>query len=158
MRELRGLRLILYREDIDRIAQILSGVARSCGARAALLLDREGRVILEQGDPVRGERRRVPSLASGAWVLFERLSPATRGGSLLLLTTGRAVLGLSPAGDEAALALLFRDGFPGDVASRATAASRKLGEMVKETASRKKVVEKVTLDFGRHGPWTPTRA
>ena len=73
-RKLRADRMVFYARDIDLLDGELDGFLEYSGAKAALLIDREGHLVTRRGEPVAGSMDSLSALIAGSFAATKEMA------------------------------------------------------------------------------------
>jgi predicted regulator of Ras-like GTPase activity (Roadblock/LC7/MglB family) len=71
---LREARMVFYRDDVARIDALLNELVQLSGARAALLVDREGHLVARVGDLRSVDGETVAALVAGSFAATREMA------------------------------------------------------------------------------------
>lgn len=136
---LREQRLVFYREDIVRIDAVQKELIQLSGARAALLVDREGHLVSKVGDLRAVDSDTIAALVAGSFAATREMARVLGEDqfSVVFHQGRRDSIQLTLAGDRTILTVLFDDSTTvGMVRIYTNEASKKLGEIFAEIEAR----------------------
>ena len=137
---LRHDRLTFYKEDIEKIDQILTEFLRLSGAKCALLIDKEGHMVTKSGSTDDFDMQAVAALVAGSYAATREMARLLGEDefSVLFHQGKRDNIQLTLVGDRTILATVFDERTTiGMVRLYAKEASEKLKKVFEEIAQRK---------------------
>lgn len=109
--KLRHDRLTFYREDIERIDQLLTEFLRLSGAKCALLIDKEGHLVTKKGEVRTIDMDTISALVAGSFAATKEMARLLGEEEFTALYHQgmRDNIQLSLVGDRTLLTILFDD-------------------------------------------------
>jgi predicted regulator of Ras-like GTPase activity (Roadblock/LC7/MglB family) len=138
--QLRDARLIFYAEDIQRLDAELDGFLELSNARCALLIDKDGHLVTQRGEPLRSNTDSIAALIAGSFAATKEMARQLGEDEFTLLSHQghRDSIQLQLIGNRTLLAALF-DGRSnlGMVRFYAQETSQRLASIFREIEQRK---------------------
>lgn len=108
---LREARMVFYRDDVARIDALLNELVQLSGARAALLVDREGHLVARVGDLRSVDGETVAALVAGSFAATREMARVLgeEPFSVVFHQGKRDSIQLTLAGERTILTVLFDD-------------------------------------------------
>ena len=72
--KLRADRLVFYSQDVDQLDGELDSFLELSGARAALLIDREGHLVTRRGEPIQSSVESISALIAGSFAATREMA------------------------------------------------------------------------------------
>ena len=140
---LRYDRLLFYKDDIDKIDQLLAEFLRLSGAKCALLIDKEGHLVTKRGELRTIDIDTISALVAGSFAATKEMARLLGEAefSALFHQGERDNIQLTLVGDRTLLTILFDD--------RTTVGMVRL--YAGETAKKMVEIYKTTIERTRHG-------
>lgn len=141
--KLRYDRLLFYKDDIDKIDQLLTEFLRLSGAKCALLIDKEGHLVTKRGELRTIDIDTISALVAGSFAATKEMARLLGEAefSALFHQGERDNIQLTLVGDRTLLTILFDD--------RTTVGMVRL--YAGETAKKMVEIYKATIERTRHG-------
>lgn len=136
---LRESRMVFYRDDVARIDASLNELIQLSGARAALLVDREGHLVSRVGDLRSVDAETVAALVAGSFAATREMARVLgeEQFSVVFHQGKRDSIQLTLAGDRTILTVLFDDSTTaGMIRIYTNEAAKKLGGIFRDIESR----------------------
>ena len=136
---LRHDRLTFYKDDIDKIDQILTEFLRLSGAKCALLIDKEGHLVTKRGEVRTIDMDTISALVAGSFAATKEMARLLGEEEFTALyhQGHRDNIQLGLVGDRTLLTILFDDRTTvGMVRLYANETAKKLSEIYKVAESR----------------------
>jgi len=137
--ELRDLRLVFYEEDVQQIDATLAEFLTRSKSKAAMLVDKDGHLITQQGSTEKVDTDTISALTAGCFAATREMARilGEEEFSALFHQGRRDNLQLSLVGLRTILAVLFDDATTiGMVRLYSAEAGRKLTSLFRKIASR----------------------
>lgn len=137
--KLRQDRLSFYKEDIDRIDQLLAEFLRLSGAKCALLVDKEGHMVTKKGEVRTIDMDTISALVAGSFAATKEMARllGEEEFTALFHQGHRDNIQLSLVGDRTLLTILFDDRTTvGMVRLYATETAKKLADIYRQALER----------------------
>ena len=109
--KLRYDRLLFYKDDIDKIDQLLAEFLRLSGAKCALLIDKEGHLVTKRGELRTIDIDTISALVAGSFAATKEMARLLGEAefSALFHQGERDNIQLTLVGDRTLLTILFDD-------------------------------------------------
>ena len=136
---IRDKRMAFYGDDIDRIDGELDGFLELSGARAALLIDKEGHLVTRRGEPIQASVETISALIAGSFAATREMARLLGEDefSNLFHQGQRDNIQISLVGERSLLAVVFDDRTNlGLVRFYAQECTRRLRDLMTEIATR----------------------
>lgn len=137
--KLRHDRLLFYKDDVDKIDQLLAEFLRLSGAKCALLIDKEGHLVAKHGELRTIDIDTISALVAGSFAATKEMARilGEQEFTAMYHQGERDNIQLSLVGDRTLLTILFDDRTTvGMVRLYATETSRKLAEIYRGCTER----------------------
>ncbi|HTF89650.1 MAG TPA: roadblock/LC7 domain-containing protein [Planctomycetota bacterium] len=107
--KLRADRLVFYAQDVERLDSELDAFLELCGARCALLIDKEGHLVTRRGEPLTSSVESIAALIAGSFAATKEMARqlGEEEFSILFHQGARDSIQLQLVGDRTLLAVLF---------------------------------------------------
>ena len=107
--KLRADRLVFYAQDVERLDSELDSFLELCGARCALLIDKEGHLVTRRGEPVASSIESIAALIAGSFAATKEMARQLGEDefSILFHQGARDSIQLQLVGERTLLAVLF---------------------------------------------------
>jgi predicted regulator of Ras-like GTPase activity (Roadblock/LC7/MglB family) len=107
--KLRSDRLVFYAQDVDRLDGELDAFLEQCGARCALLIDKEGHLVTRRGEAINHSVESIAALIAGSFAATKEMARQLGEDefSILFHQGARDSIQLQLVGDRTLLAVLF---------------------------------------------------
>ncbi len=107
--KLRADRLVFYAQDVERLDGELDAFLELCGARCALLIDKEGHLVTRRGESVGSSVESISALIAGSFAATKEMARQLGEDefSILFHQGARDSIQLQLVGDRTLLAVLF---------------------------------------------------
>src|SRR5687767_4988533 len=149
---LRSTRLVFYKEDIETIGKSLNVFLRNANAQCALLVDKDGHLVTQEGEAKSFDVDTISALVAGSFAATKQMAKllGEEEFALMFHQGKKDNIQLSLVGERTILAVIFDDRTTlGMVRLYASQVSSKLGELFGEIADRKSEGEKISQEFGQ---------
>ena len=109
--KLRSSRLVFYKDDIELINKVLAEFLRLSGSKCALLIDKEGHLVTQQGEVKTINMDTISALVAGSFAATKEMAKLLGEDqfSCLFHQGERDNIQLSLVGDRTLLTILFDD-------------------------------------------------
>jgi predicted regulator of Ras-like GTPase activity (Roadblock/LC7/MglB family) len=137
--KLRSDRLVFYAQDVERLDNELDAFLELCGARCALLIDKEGHLVTRRGEPLTSSVESIAALIAGSFAATKEMARQLGEDefSILFHQGARDSIQLQLVGERTLLAVLFDQRTNlGLVRFYAQETGRQLGEIFNDMAAR----------------------
>lgn len=107
--KLRADRLVFYAQDVARLDGELDAFLELCGARCAMLIDKEGHLVTRRGEPLNSSVESISALIAGSFAATKEMARQLGEDefSILFHQGARDSIQLQLVGDRTLLAVLF---------------------------------------------------
>ncbi len=149
---LRATRLVFYKEDIELIGKSLLSFLKNANAQCALLVDKDGHLVTQEGESSVYDMDTISALVAGSFAATRQMAKLLGEDefSLMFHQGKKDNIQLSLVGDRTILAVIFDDRTTlGMVRLYSSQVSSKLGQIFKDISIRKGEGEKISLEFGK---------
>jgi len=139
--KLREQRLVFYKADMDRIEKVLKDFVQLASATCALLVDKDGHLVTQQGRSGY-DTDTVSALVAGSFAATKQMARllGEEEFSVMFHQGVKDSIQLSLVGDRTILAVIFNDKTTvGMVRLYSSEVAKKLGQLFKEILSRQMV-------------------
>src|SRR5690349_12965524 len=92
--KLRSDRLVFYAQDVERLDSELDAFLELCGARCALLIDKEGHLVTRRGEAVGSSIESISALIAGSFAATKEMARQLGEDEFTILFDQRTNLGL----------------------------------------------------------------
>lgn len=136
---LRTDRMAFYEEDIERIDGELDGFLELSGARASLLIDREGHLVTRRGESIQSSADTISALVAGSFAATKEMARllGEEEFATMFHQGQRDNIQISLVGERSLLAIVFDDRTNlGLVRFYAQECTRRLREIMNEVTHR----------------------
>lgn len=136
---IREKRMAFYGDDVDRIDGELDGFLELSGAKAALMIDKEGHLVTRRGEPIQASVETISALIAGSFAATKEMARLLGEDefSNLFHQGQRDNIQISLVGDRSLLAVVFDDRTNlGLVRFYAQECTRRLREIMVEITNR----------------------
>lgn len=157
---LRHDRLTFYKQDIDRIDQVLADFLRLSGAKCALLIDKEGHLVTKRGELRTIALDTISALVAGSFAATKEMARLLGESefSAMFHQGQRDNIQLSLVGDRTLLTILFDDRTTvGMVRLYASETAKRLAAVYKEVQERPEQALDLGEGFGSNARRTLDR-
>lgn len=137
--KLRADRLVFYAQDVERLDSELDAFLELCGARCALLIDKEGHLVTRRGEALNSSVESISALIAGSFAATKEMARQLGEDefSILFHQGARDSIQLQLVGERTLLAVLFDQRTNlGLVRFYAQEASRQLAAIFEDMAAR----------------------
>jgi predicted regulator of Ras-like GTPase activity (Roadblock/LC7/MglB family) len=135
---LRNCRLVFYEKDIDGLHAELDSFLELSGARCALIVDREGHLVTQRGETLKGSHDAISALIAGSFAATREMARLLGEDQFTIMfhQGSRDSIQLQLVGDRALLAVLFDQRTNlGMVRFYAQETGKKVGAMIESIAA-----------------------
>ncbi len=153
--KLREQRLVFYRDDMEKIGRYLNEFLKLCGAKCAILVDREGHMVDKRGESGDFDLDTISALVAGSFAATKEMARilGEEQFSVLFHQGQRESIQLSLVGDRTLLTVIFDESTTlGVVRLYADEVSKKLGVLFEKIkvrgASGAPAEENISQEFG----------
>lgn len=107
--KLRADRLVFYAQDVELLDSELDAFLELCGARCALLIDKEGHLVTRRGEPLTSSVESISALIAGSFAATKEMARQLGEDefSILFHQGARDSIQLQLVGERTLLAVLF---------------------------------------------------
>jgi predicted regulator of Ras-like GTPase activity (Roadblock/LC7/MglB family) len=107
--KLRADRLVFYAQDVERLDGELDAFLELCGARCAMLIDKEGHLVTRRGEPLGSSVESISALIAGSFAATKEMARQLGEDefSILFHQGARDSIQLQLVGERTLLAVLF---------------------------------------------------
>ncbi len=107
--KLRADRLVFYAQDVARLDGELDAFLELCGARCAMLIDKEGHLVTRRGEPLGSSVESISALIAGSFAATKEMARQLGEDefSILFHQGARDSIQLQLVGERTLLAVLF---------------------------------------------------
>ncbi len=107
--KLRADRLVFYAQDVDRLDSELDSFLELCGARCALLIDKEGHLVTRRGEAINNSIESISALIAGSFAATKEMAHQLGEDEFTILfhQGARDSIQLQLVGERTLLAVLF---------------------------------------------------
>ena len=137
--KLRADRLVFYAQDVARLDGELDAFLELCGARCAMLIDKEGHLVTRRGEPLNSSVESISALIAGSFAATKEMARLLGENEFTALfhQGERDNIQLSLVGDRTLLTILFDDRTTvGMVRLYANETAKKLAEIYTDAMTR----------------------
>lgn len=148
---LRSTRLVFYKEDIEVIGRSLNSFLKNSNAQCALLVDKDGHLVTQEGQAKSFDVDTISALVAGSFAATKQMAKllGEEEFSLMFHQGKKDNIQLSLVGERTILAVIFDDRTTlGMVRLYSSQVASKLGQVFNEIADRKRDGEKISQEFG----------
>ena len=147
---IRADRMAFYEGDVEIIDGELDGFLELSGARAALLIDREGHLVTRRGEPIQSSVESISALVAGSFAATREMARllGEEEFSTMFHQGQRDNIQISLVGDRALLSVIFDDRTNlGLVRFYAQECTRRLRDVMTEISQREPSGPTLSADF-----------
>ena len=137
--KLRADRLVFYAQDVERLDSELDAFLELCGARCALLIDKEGHLVTKRGEMRTIDIDTISALVAGSFAATKEMARLLGEDEFTAMfhQGERDNIQLSLVGDRTLLTILFDDRTTvGMVRLYASETAKKLADVYREALAR----------------------
>ncbi len=148
--QLRDARLIFYAEDVQRLDAEIDNLLELSNARAVLLIDKDGHLVTQRGEPLRSNTDAVSALIAGSFAATKEMARQLGEDEFSLLSHqgSRGSIQLQLIGNRTLMAVLFDNRSNlGMVKFYAQETSQRLATIFREIETRKIEPPSLTQNF-----------
>ena len=138
--KLREQRLVFYKNDMDRIDRFLAEFLKLANGKCALLIDKDGHLVTQQGDAGGFDTDTVSALVAGSFAATKQMAKilGEEEFSVMFHQGVRDNIQLTLVGDRTIMAVIFDDRTTvGMIRLYGTEIAKKLDALFKEISTRK---------------------
>jgi len=149
---LRSTRLVFYKEDIETIGKSLQTFLKNANAECALLVDKDGHLVTQEGQARNYDVDTISALVAGSFAATKQMAKllGEEEFALMFHQGKKDNIQLSLVGERTILAVIFDDRTTlGMVRLYSGQVTSKLAQVFKDIAERKREGEKISQDFGQ---------